>query len=139
MNNTLASKKQNVEYYRIYNIATTASKQTVAKAATDGLGQNTKDINTTMPIPASAEPPDRPGRFKVVNPLAGTKLGALATVGGGFGMKMADCEGAAWTGKAVRQISGSNTLKSLDLPVSVQGRVPPRHVRYLHEGRGRIE
>jgi hypothetical protein len=110
VNNALASKKQSVEYYRIYNVATSATKQMIAKAATEGLGQNTKDINTAMPIPASAEPPEKPGRFKAVNPLAGTKLGALAAVGGGLGMKMAECDSAAWTAKAVRQISGSNTL-----------------------------
>ncbi|QQP88447.1 hypothetical protein IGS68_20735 [Skermanella sp. TT6] len=110
VNNALTSKKQTVEYYRIYNLATDAGKQAVGKAASDGLGRNTSNINTTMPIPASAELPEKPGRFKITDPMAGTKLGALASMSGGLGFKTAECEGAAWTAKAVRTVSGSNTL-----------------------------
>ncbi|MFS2014473.1 hypothetical protein ACCD06_32095 [Azospirillum sp. CT11-132] len=109
-NNALATKQQQVEYYRIFDLKTNAGRQVIAKAATDGLGQNTGTINTAMPIPASAEPPEKPGRFKVVNPLAGSRLGMLAAAGGGLGMKMADCDGAVWTGNAIRKVSNSNSL-----------------------------
>lgn len=110
VSNALSDKKHSVEYYRIYDLKTQASKQVLGKAASDGLGQNTGKVSTTSPIPTSAEVPEKAGRFKVVDPLAGTKLGQLAASSGGFGLRMAECEGAVWTAKAVRTITGSNQL-----------------------------
>ncbi|MBF0333603.1 MAG: hypothetical protein HQL38_15600 [Alphaproteobacteria bacterium] len=110
VNNALVQKRQSVEYYRIYDIKTNANKQALAKAASDGLGRNTASVSTAMPIPVSAEVPEKPGRFRIADPLAGSKIGALAASGGGIGIKVADCDGAIWTARANRNTAGSTAL-----------------------------
>lgn len=109
-NNYLAEKTKTVEYYRIFDIKTTASKQGVIKAASDGLGRNVNNAQEATPIPKSATLPDTPGRFTIVNPFEGTKFAMLAGGAGSLGMQMATCDGAAWSAKAVRDIAGSNKL-----------------------------
>jgi hypothetical protein len=114
-NSALAKKTSTVEYYRIFDIKTTASRQAVGKAATDGLTKNVNSASTAMPIPSSGEIPQQPGRFKLVNPFDGPRmatLNALMSLSGGAAgpTRGATCEGAAWTGKAVRQIAGSSNL-----------------------------
>lgn len=109
-NNYLAEKTKTVEYYRIFDIKTTASKQSIAKAASDGLGRNVNNAQEATPIPRSAILPETPGRFAIVNPLEGTRLGMLAGGAGSLGLQMAVCDGAAWTAKAVRNIAGSDNL-----------------------------
>ncbi len=113
-NNFLAEKNKVVEYYRIYDIKTTAPFSAVVKAASDGLGRNINNANEATPIPTSNEIPDKAGRFKLMNPLANSQFAALASLAngaGGIGMKMATCEDAVWTAKAVRDISGSSNLQ----------------------------
>lgn len=113
-NNYLAEKTKTTEYYRIFDIKTAASRQIVAKAASDGLGRNVNNAQEAMPIPSSAEIPEKPGRFKLVNPFEGSKqLTALAALSGGsgsIGMRVVNCDDAVWTAKAQRHISGSNNL-----------------------------
>jgi hypothetical protein len=114
-NSVLAKKTSTVEYYRIFDIKTTATRQAVGKAATDGLAKNVNSADTSMPIPSSAEVPEQPGRFKLVNPFGEARmatLNALLSLSGGAAgpTRVATCEGAAWTGKAVRQIKGSSNL-----------------------------
>lgn len=109
-NNYLAKKTQTVEYYRIFDIKTSASRQTVAKAASNGMGRNVNNAQEATPIPSSADLPDRAGRFKITNPFEGTKLAALAGGAGSLGVRVATCEGASWTAKAERRIQGSNSL-----------------------------
>lgn len=109
-NNYLAEKRQTVEYYRIFDIKTTASRQAVAKAASNGIGRNVNNAQEATPIPSSADIPDKPGRFKLVNPFEGSRLAALAGGAGSLGLRMATCDGAVWTAKAERRISGSNNL-----------------------------
>ncbi len=109
-NNYLAQKNQTVEYYRIFDVKTTASRQIVARAASNGLGRNVNNAQEATPIPATGGVPEAPGRFKLVNPLAGSPLAALAGAGGSLGLRMATCEGASWTAKAQRTITGSNSL-----------------------------
>jgi hypothetical protein len=109
-NNYLAQKQQTVEYYRIFDIKTSANRQTVAKAASNGIGRNVNNAQEATPIPTSGEIPDKPGRFKLVNPFEGSKLAALAGGAGSLGFRMATCEGAVWTAKAERRVSGSNNL-----------------------------
>lgn len=109
-NNYLAEKTKTVEYYRIFDIKTTASKQSVIKATSDGLGRNVNNAQEATPIPKSATPPDTPGRFAVVNPFEGSKFAMLAGGAGSLGLQMATCDGAAWTAKAVRDIAGSDKL-----------------------------
>lgn len=109
-NNYLAEKRQTVEYYRIFDVKTTANRQTVAKAASNGMGRNVSNAQEASPIPASADIPDKPGRFKLVNPFEGSKLAALAGGAGALGPRVTMCDGAVWTAKAQRRVSGSNNL-----------------------------
>lgn len=109
-NNYLAEKSQTVEYYRIFDIKTTASRQAVAKAASNGIGRNVNNAQEATPIPSSSDIPDKPGRFKLVNPFEGSRLAALAGGAGSLGLRVATCDGAVWTAKAERRVSGSNNL-----------------------------
>ena len=111
-NNYLSEKSKTVEYYRIYDIKTTASKKAVIQAASDGLGRNVGDVKEATPIPKSAVIPAEPGRFVLTNPLEGTKLAALASASGGsIGLTVATCDGAVWTAMGTRNVQGSNNLK----------------------------
>ncbi|WP_035384583.1 hypothetical protein [Ferriphaselus sp. R-1] len=109
-NNYLAEKQQTVEYYRIFDIKTSANRQTVAKAASSGIGRNVNNAQEATPIPLSDEIPEKAARFKLVNPFEGSKLAALAGGAGSLGFRMTTCEGASWTAKAERRLSGSNSL-----------------------------
>jgi len=112
-NNYLADKTKTVEYYRIFDIKTKASKQNVTQAVSDGIGRNVNNTQETTPIPRSATPPDTPGRFALVNPLEGSKMAGLATLAGGagsLGFQVVTCDGAVWTAKAERKVTGSDRL-----------------------------
>lgn len=109
-NNYLAAKTKTVEYYRIFDIKTTAPKQSIIKAASDGLGRNVNNAQEATPIPKSATPPDTPGRFSIKNPFEGSSLAMLAGGAGSLGLQVATCDGAAWTAKALRNIEGSDRL-----------------------------
>lgn len=106
-NNAFARKTITVEYYRIFDLKTDATRHAVSKAASTGLGRNVNNASETTPIPSSAEPPEKPGRFQLVNPLRNSPLAALA---GASGFRMATCEGAAWTARAQRSIRGQSDL-----------------------------
>lgn len=110
-NNLLANKSKTVEYYRIFDIKTTASKQTVIDAASNGLGRNTNNIQEETPISNTTNLPDSPSRFKIINPLAGSNLGTLASMAGGnLYLKTATCDGAIWIARAKRDIANSSNL-----------------------------
>jgi hypothetical protein len=111
-NSALSTQVTQVEYYRIFDIQTTAQRQAIGKAASEGLARNVNSAQQAFPIPSSAEMPDKPGRFRLVNPLEGTRMAALAAAGGqSLGMRIATCEGASWTAQALRNIEGSNQLR----------------------------
>lgn len=110
-NNYLAEKKQTVEYYRIFDIKTSANRQSVAKAASNGIGRNAGNAQEATPIPLSGEIPEKAGRFKLVNPFEGSKLAPLAGGAGSLGFRIATCDGASWTAKAERSVSRSNQLR----------------------------
>jgi uncharacterized protein YceK len=109
-NNYLAEKRQTVEYYRIFDIKTSANRQAVAKAASNGIGRNVNNAQEATPIPSSSDIPVTPARFKLVNPFEGSKFSVLAGGAGSLGFRMATCEGSSWTAKAERRVSGSNNL-----------------------------
>lgn len=116
-NSYLAAQNSTVEMYHIFDIKTAASTAVVAKAATDGLSQNTNGIQSAMPLQLDQGVPLTPGRFKLENMTAafGGSGGALLKLasmqqGGGLAMKVANCDGAVWNAKAVRSISGSSNL-----------------------------
>lgn len=110
MNNALVEKTKSIEYYRIFDIKTNADRFTVAEAASNGLGRNVNDAREARPIPTSAELPEQPGRFTLVEPFKGSGFAALVSSGGQLGMKVATCDGAAWTAKANRSIAGQSEL-----------------------------
>jgi hypothetical protein len=111
VNNALLEKTKITEYYRIFDIKTNADRQTVAEAASNGLGRNVGNAQEATPIPPSAASPEKPGRFKLVNPFEGTPMAAFAAMGGSsVGFKTATCEGAVWTANAQRNVTGSNKL-----------------------------
>ena len=62
------------------------------------------------PIPRNAGVPEVPGRFALINPLEGSKLAALVGGAGTLGLQVATCNGAVWTAKAERKVTGSNRL-----------------------------
>tara|TARA_R110001583_G_scaffold167425_1_gene320214 strand:- start:3322 stop:3972 length:651 start_codon:yes stop_codon:yes gene_type:complete len=111
LNNALVEKTKNVEYYRIFKLETDADRYAVAEAASNGLGRNVNSATEANPIPNYTETPDKPGRFKIENPLAGTKMAAFMGGGGSLGFKVATCEGAIWTASANRNITGSSDLR----------------------------
>ena len=109
VNNALTEKKKTVEYYRIFDIKTDSNRTAVIDAASDGLGENVNSANEKTPIPSFSTPPEQPGRFKLVNPFAGSKLASLAAMSG-QSFKMAVCDGAVWTAQATREVTGSDSL-----------------------------
>jgi len=112
MNNALVEKNKTVEYYRIFDIKTSSDRSVVIEAASNGLGRNVKSVDEANPIPNFSEPPEKPGRFQITNPLAGTKFERLASMGGGsaLALKTASCEGAVWTARAERGYRGESSL-----------------------------
>lgn len=107
----LTAKTKTVEYYRIFDIKTTAQLPDIISAASNGLGRNVNNADEATPIPDSNEIPDKPGRFKLVNPLAGSNLSAFAGGAGSIGIKVATCDGARWTAKANRNTGGAGNLQ----------------------------
>lgn len=110
INNSLVEKSKSVEYYRIFDIKTEASRYIVADAASNGLGKNVNDAQEARPIPTESEPPTKPGRFKLEDPFKGSRLGVLASGAGNIGFKVATCDGAVWSAKAIRDIDGDSNL-----------------------------
>jgi hypothetical protein len=116
-NSYLANRSTTVEMYHIFDIKTTASTSVVTKAAADGLAQNTSDLNQVSPLQMGKTVPLEAGRFRIDDigaKLGGTGMGAMlqmaAMQNGGVGMKAASCDGAVWTSRAQRNISGSSNL-----------------------------
>jgi hypothetical protein len=116
-NSYLADRNTTVEMYHIFDIKTPAQSDVVIKAAADGLAQNTGQISQTTPLQMGKTVPVAPGRFTLEDmsaKFAGTGMGSLMQVAamqnGGAAPKMANCEGAVWTSRAVRSIPGSSNL-----------------------------
>lgn len=118
-NNYLAQKSTTVEMYHIFDIKTAAPTGAIARAATDGLGKNTGSVSSDTPLQLAVDVPDKPGRFTIAGAGTGANAdpaGAAATpqpaptANGGAGLKTASCEGAAWTGRAVRTTAFTNKL-----------------------------
>jgi hypothetical protein len=110
-NSYFSTKTSNVEYYRIFDIKTGASRSQVIKAASNGLGRNVSDANEAIPIPGSAEPPPSPGRFKLSRPFEGSNLALLAGGAGRISLQIASCDGSIWNAKAQRNVRNSNSVE----------------------------
>lgn len=110
-NAVMADRNQTTEHYYIFDIKTTADVSTVIAAASRGLRQNANDVQESRGIPDGGGVSAKPGRFKVVNPLQNSQLGALAAMsGGGAMLKMAVCDGASWQAMSDRN-TGPHQLR----------------------------
>lgn len=116
-NSYLANRSTTVEMYHIFAVTTNADTSKVIKAAADGLAQNANQIDQVSPLQMGKTVPATPGRFTIEDmsaKFAGTGVGSMmqlaAMQNGGVQMKAANCEGAVWTARAVRSISGSSNL-----------------------------
>lgn len=116
-NSYLANRNTSVEMYHIFDIKTTASAAIVARSATEGLSRNTNEISSNTPLQMGVKIPVEPGRFTITDMSAkfgGSGMGAMMQLAsmqnGGVAFKAASCDGAAWTARAQRTISGSNNL-----------------------------
>lgn len=118
-NSYLAHRTSTIEMYHIFDIKTSAATADVIKAASDGLAQNTSDIQQVTPLQMGKTVPAEPGRF-VLDDIgarlssSNTGLGAMMQMAsaqnGGVSIKAAKCEGAVWTSRAQRTIAGSSNL-----------------------------
>jgi hypothetical protein len=133
LNNKLANKTKQVEYYRIFDIKTDLDRTAIIEAASNGLGRNVGDAQEAMPIPSFSTPPEKPGRFKVVNQMDalqssefGRSMRAMAALGGGIGggrlgLKSAQCDGAVWTANAQKNVDRSFNLNMATCLFEYQG------------------
>lgn len=114
MNSALADRSESVEMYHIFDIQTNASPDKTIKAASEGLRRNINSIQENRPLQLNKQVPSTPEKFNIVNmatALQGSPLGGLIPMANaGAGLKTATCDGAVWTGRAVRNISGYNNL-----------------------------
>lgn len=114
VNSALTTKKQSIEYYRIFDVKTAANRSKVVSAASSGLSQNVGGISEARPIPKSSKPPEEPGRFRVVDLLEGTRFVGLAKLNSGagsLGLKKALCDDAVWTAYGTKPVSGSMNMR----------------------------
>lgn len=116
VNQSLANRQEVVEIYHIFDFKTQADVATVSRAAANGLAQNTNSVQSSTPLQLGITVPAEPGKFTLVD-MAGAMGGGMgammqlaAAQNGGVGVKVAKCDGAVWTSKAVRNISGSSNL-----------------------------
>ena len=116
VNQSLANRQEVVEIYHIFDFKTQADVATVSRAAANGLAQNTNSVQSSTPLQMGNVVPAEPGKFVLVDMASamGGGMGAMmqlaAAQNGGSAMKVAKCDGAVWTSKAVRNISGSSNL-----------------------------
>lgn len=114
LNSMLAERHETMEMYHVLDVKTQASPDTMIRATADGLAQNTGSIFQNRPLQVGAKIPATPGRFELVDvgqALGGTGLGAiLAATRQGAPMRAAKCDGAIWTARAVREVTGSDAL-----------------------------
>ena len=99
-NDTFAARDTTVEYYRVFDIKTTAPAETVAKAASNGINRNLKEAQVATQ--AGAQVTDLPGHFKIADPTSAPPGTAVE--------KGPSCDGASWTAKAAPKVRGSDNM-----------------------------
>lgn len=106
------TRTSSYQAYAVIDLVTDAPKATLIDAAERALAGYSTDLNTVRPI--AVQTPERPGRFKLENPLADSRLGALAAMGGAStqSFMIATCEGAVWIANLNRSISGSQNMRA---------------------------
>lgn len=115
-NELAADRLETVEIYHIFDFKTSADIATVSRAAAGGLAQNTNSVQSSSPLQLGKPTPAVAGRFTLTDMSAaiGGNAGAFmqmaAAQNGGAMTKIANCDGAVWTSKAVRHLAGSSNL-----------------------------
>ena len=97
-----AARSKTVEYFRVFDIRTTASNDTMAAAASTGIERNIQKVTLATPIPTVKEIQARPGRIALQQPddKAGPAAAPRAPV----------CDGATWTAQANPEVSGGQNV-----------------------------
>lgn len=105
------NRQRSYQAYAVIDFQTDAAKGPVIDAAERILQSYASDFQSNRPI--AVQTPEQPGRFTLSNPLAESRLGALAALGGVSTQQfmVADCEGAVWTANVQRAVSGSQQLR----------------------------
>jgi hypothetical protein len=98
-----ASHNKTVEYFRVFDIRTTASNDTMAAAASNGIERNIQKATLSTPVPTVAEIQNTPGRIVLQQPVDGSGAAAAA--------RSPSCEGATWTANANPEVSGGENVR----------------------------
>lgn len=106
------TRNQSYQAYAVIDLQTDAPKAALIEAGERALAGYSSDLNTMRPI--AVQTPEQPGRFKLENPLADSRLGALAAMGGvsAQSFMIATCDGAVWVANLTRNISGSQNMRA---------------------------
>jgi hypothetical protein len=104
VNAQLANRTETVEMYHIYDIHTGADTATLAKAASNGIAQNTNSVRTALPLQLGKTVPATPARFTLEDPYASMRVPGMGPT------KVAVCNDAVWTAVAKRTTPGSSDL-----------------------------
>jgi hypothetical protein len=116
LNEKLADRRETIEMYHIFDVKTSVAPEVIIKASADGLARNTNSVVQNRPLQMGKKVPNEPGRFDVVNVADAfkdtgfNKLLSLADGAGTTTMRIAKCDGAIWTSKANRHITGFENL-----------------------------
>lgn len=104
VNAQLANRSETVEMYHIYDIHTAADTATLAKAASNGIAQNTNSVRTALPLQLGKSVPVTPARFTLEDPYANMRIPGMGPT------KVAVCNDAVWTAVAKRTTPGASDL-----------------------------
>ncbi|MCW2406948.1 hypothetical protein M2336_003632 [Sphingobium sp. B1D7B] len=97
------------ELYHIFDFKTDAKRAPMIKALQDGLNPNISNSDTTTPL-VMGPPPEKPGRFRLVNPFENIPFAGMVSSAQMASVKQARCDGAVWISSAVRKVRGSQQL-----------------------------
>jgi len=109
VNSAMVEKHKTVEFYRIFDIQTTADRDAVSNAASKGMGRWVNNESENRPITSWATPPEKPGRFSFSkNQLTGNAAFFMAMAG--QSTKILQCNDAIWVNKAQKDLAGTGGI-----------------------------
>lgn len=99
------------EQFHILDYTTSAPRDALIAAAESAMAPYASGLQTNRPVVVD-QPPAEAARFRIVDPLANSQLGALAAMSGAAAqLKIAKCDGAVWTATLQRMIGGKQELR----------------------------
>ena len=116
LNEKLADRHETVEIYHIFDVKTVVAPETIIKASADGLARNTNSVVQNRPLQMGKKVSDEPGRFDIIDvadAFKGTGISNILNLANSAGtttQRVAKCDGAIWTSKANRHITGFENL-----------------------------